>query len=208
MAQAIQSKHSWLKHKKIDQETALYKPIHEEGSSKCFVFVLAAFVVLCAALLAFASIVRLRNPEVKLISTTLTQIRYSASPSSGSVNATLITHISIKNPNYGGFSYENSTVSVLYDGVRVGDRAIIGSDTVKARETKGMNVTMKVWSVNATVAWNLSSDINSGMLNLTSYAKFSGNVQLLKIINKRKTIEMACVMNLNLTSHAVQGIQC
>lgn len=98
---------------------------------------------------------------------------------------------------------------VLYAGVKVGDREI-NSDRVKQRETKEMSVTVNVRSGNwleLPVA-GPGSDINSGTLNLTSYAKFSGMVQLLKIIHKSKTIEMVCIVNLNLTSHAIQGIQC
>ncbi|KAJ1416150.1 Late embryogenesis abundant protein [Sesbania bispinosa] len=207
MAQDILTKHSLLRHQTIDQEAAMYKPVREERSSKCFVFVLAAFVMCCAVLLAFASLLRLRSPEIKLRSATLNHISYNSASPSASFNATVIAHISIKNPNYGAFSYENSTVRILYAGVKVGDREI-RSNRVNGRETKEMNVMVNVKSSKLPVTGNLSSDINSGTLNLTSYAKFSGTVQLLKIINKRKTIEMACIMNLNLTSHAIQGIQC
>ncbi|KHN25670.1 hypothetical protein glysoja_018244 [Glycine soja] len=63
-------------------------------------------------------------------------------------------------------------------------------------------------SAKAPISENLSIDISSGSLNLTSNVKFSGTVHMLKIINIRKTIEMACAMKLNLTSHTIQGIQC
>lgn len=186
----------------------MYKPKHKERSSKCLVFVLVVFVILCALVLVSACILRVTSPEIKLTAATLNKISYSSSPSA-SFNATVTTHLSIRNPNYGGgFSYENSKVIMCYYGLRVGDR-VISSDTVKARENHGMNVTINVRSGKLPIGGNLTSDINSsGMLNLTSYAKFSGTVELLKIFNKRKSIEMACTMNLNLTSHAVQGIQC
>ncbi|KAK7253068.1 hypothetical protein RIF29_37473 [Crotalaria pallida] len=199
-----------MSHQKYDQKFALYKPKHDEQSiSKCFVFFFAAFVILCAILLISACIFRVRSPEVKLTSATFNQISYNNNNNSSpyaSFNATLISHLSISNPNFGGdFSYENSKMSVLYEGVSFGDR-VISNDTLKARETRGRNVSINVRSVGKLL--NLTSHINSGMLNLTSYAKFSGTVQVLKIINKRKIIEMVCSMNLNLTSHTVQGIQC
>lgn len=189
------------------RENGMYKPVYEKRSSKCFVFVLAAFVFCCAVLLVSAIVLRVRSPEVKLRSVTLNQISYNASPSA-SFNATVTYHLSIRNPNYGGFSYyENSAMRVLYAGVKVGDREI-NSDRVKQRETKEMSVTVNVRSGNWLELPVAGSDINSGTLNLTSYAKFSGMVQLLKIIHKSKTIEMVCIVNLNLTSHAIQGIQC
>ncbi|KAK7307880.1 hypothetical protein VNO77_41322 [Canavalia gladiata] len=200
------TKHSSSRHHTIHQETAIYKPIHQERSSKWFVFLFSAFVILCAVLLVFASVLRVRSPEVKLRSATLKQINYRASPAP-SFNATLITFLRIRNPNYGAFSYENSTVTVLYAGENIGDKGI-GSDRVSYRETKQMNVTVNVRSSKLPVTGNLSGAINSGMLNLTGYVKFSGTVHLLKIINSRKTIQIACTMNLNLTSHAIKGIQC
>ncbi|XP_027362577.1 late embryogenesis abundant protein At1g64065-like [Abrus precatorius] len=183
------------------------KPTHEERSSKCFVFVLATFVILCAVVLGIASFLRVRGPYVELISATLSQINYSASPSSPSFNATLITFLIIRNQNYGPFSYENSMMSVLYAGAKYGDKGI-RSGRVNERETNELNVIVIVRSATVPVTGNLSSDINSGTLNLTSYVKFSGIVHLLRIINKKKTIEMACTMNLNLTSLAIQAIQC
>ncbi|KAL1355763.1 hypothetical protein HN51_007748 [Arachis hypogaea] len=203
--------HQKNKHSRIDQETALYYKAgathQQRSSSKCFVFVLAAFVFFCATLLVFASIVRFRNPQVKLTSATLIQIRYNNPTSSlpSLFNATLLTHLTITNPNYGGFSYENGEVSVVYGGLRIGDIARVRSDTVKARKSKEMNVTMKVRSPNNVT---LLSGNHSGTLNLTSYARFNGTVRLLKIIKKRNTIEMACVINLNFTSHQIKAIHC
>ncbi|MED6203567.1 hypothetical protein PIB30_000653 [Stylosanthes scabra] len=208
MAQDVLHHQNSNKHSRIDQETKTlyYKPTHQQrSSSKCFVFLLAAFVFLCAALLVFASIVRIRNPQVKLTSATLTQIHYSSTTSS-SFNATLLAHLTITNPNYGGFSYDNSEVSVVYGGgVRFGDIARLGKDTVKARESKGINVSMKVRSPNNVT---LLAGNHSGAFNLTSYAKFNGTVRLLKIIKKRNNIEVACLINLNFTSHQVQAIHC
>ncbi|XP_057443742.1 late embryogenesis abundant protein At1g64065 [Lotus japonicus] len=203
MAHNIQTKNSWLRY---HQETAMYKPVQQEKrSSKCFVFVFAFFVFCCAILLVFASILRVRNPQLKLRSATLNQI---SCINSSSFNATVITyHLSIKNPNYGGFSFENSRVSVLYAGIRVGERKIHG-DRVNGRGSREMNVSVNVSFAKVPVTGNLSSDINSGTLNLRSYAKFSGTVHLLKMINRRKIVEMACSMDLNLTSKAIQGVQC
>ncbi|XP_061352862.1 uncharacterized protein LOC133297701 [Gastrolobium bilobum] len=201
------AKVSRSRHETIDQETAMSWPKHKK-ESKCFVYMLAAFVIFCAGLLVFACVMRVNNPDVKLTLATLNQISYRASPSS-SFNASMIIHLRIKNPNHGGFRYENSSVNLLYRNVRVGGR-VIRSDRVKAKETKEVTVPMDVRSVKlpVNVAGILSTEINSGTLNLTSYAKFSGTVTLLKIINKRKTIEMACIMNFNLISHSIQGIQC
>lgn len=189
----------------------MYQPVRKEPSSnKCFVYVFAAFVFCCAILLISASILRIKKPELKLTSTTLNGIGYNDVSPSPFFNATIITYFSIWNPNYGGiFSYEYSNIKVLYSGVKVGVTKI-PNDKVSQRKTKHINVTVDVNFLKLIVNGNekFSSDIGSGMLNLTSYVKFSGIVQLMKIFHKRKTLEMACIMNLNFTSHAIQGIHC
>jgi hypothetical protein len=188
----------------------MYKSVHQEQSNKCFVFIFAAFVFCCAVLLISASILQLRNPEIKLTSATLIQTSYNANSSLPTFNATIITYFSIWNPNFGGIlSYEYSNMKVLYSGVKVGVTKI-PNDRVNQRETKHVNVTVIVKFAKVIVDENVnfSSDINSRMLNVTGYVRFSGIVELMKIVHKRKTIDMACIMNLNLTSQSIQGIHC
>jgi len=190
----------------------MYQPVREreERSNKCFVYIFATFVFCCAILLISASILRMKNPELKLTSTTLNQIGYNDVSPSPFFNATIITYFSIWNPNYGGvFSYEYSNIKVLYSGVKVGVTKI-PNDKVSQRKTKHINVTVNVNFLKLIVNGNgnFSSDISSGMLNLTGYVKFNGIVRLMKIFQKRKKLEMTCIMNLNFTSHAIQGIHC
>ncbi|KAF1875201.1 hypothetical protein Lal_00007817 [Lupinus albus] len=58
----------------------------------------------------------------------------------------------------------------------------------------------------STVLYGVVSD--DGMLKFRSYAKLSGTVHLMKIVNKRKTIEMDCILNLNFTSHSIHHSRC
>ncbi|QCD91692.1 late embryogenesis abundant protein At1g64065 [Vigna unguiculata] len=187
----------------------MYDKKKERGrSAKCFVCVLASFVILCALLLLLASIMRVREPRAKIRSATSNKITHNASPSSSpSFNATLIIFMTIQNPNFGVFTYDNSSMSVLYAGAKIGDTPING-DKVSFRKTKQINVTVDLRSAQVPVTGNFSGDMNSGTLNLTSYAKFSGTVRFLKIMNVKKSIEMACAMKLNFTSHLLQDIQC
>lgn len=112
------------------------------------------------------------------------------------------------NPNFGGFNYGNSTVSVMYGVVSVGAWEISGA-RIEPRETKEINVMVNMRSSKLLVGGNnITNEIHSGMVKLTSYAKLSGTVNLLKIVKKRKIIGLACSMNLNLTSHSIHHIQC
>lgn len=190
----------------------MYKPSRQERSNKCFVFFFTFFVICCAVLLIASLILRLRNPEVKLTSTTLNQIAYNVTSPSRSFNATVITYFSIWNPNFGGiFSYENSDVKLEYAGVKVGYMRIPDA-RVKERRTKHTNVRVNVKFLEIIVDenGNFTRDVSSGTLNLRGYVKFSGIVQIqwLKIVHSRKTIELVCNLGINLMSRAIQGIQC
>ncbi|KAL5098756.1 hypothetical protein RYX36_003083 [Vicia faba] len=191
----------------------MYKPIREERSNKCFIFFFTFFVFCCAVLLIAALIFRLRNPEVKLTSTTLNQITYNVTSPSRSFNATIITYFSIWNPNFGGiFSYESSDVILVYADVKVGYMKIPDA-RVKERRTKHTNVTVNVMFPKLIVDeenGNFTRDVSSGRLNLIGYVRFSGIVQIqwFKIVHSRKTIEMVCNLNIELISRVIQGTQC
>lgn len=199
-------------HQRSDEEIATFKALRKERSGKCFVYVFAGIVILCLLTLVFALIVlRFRFPDVNLSSVAVKNLRLSnvgtASSSNSSFSATLVAEVTIKNTNFGRFNFENSTMSVLYGGMNVGDIRI-GRWSVKARETRKMNVAVEVRSNRLSDTKNLSSDMMSGMLKLNSYASLSGRVNLLNIIKKRKIAEMNCTMTLNLTSGAIEDLQC
>ena len=185
-------------------------PVRKEPKrrSKYLVYTLAGFVTLLAVCLAFAStVLKVRNPKLEMISAKVMHISYSTSPSA-SFNVTMIASLTIMNPNFGRFNYDNSTVNVLYGVISVGARETVGA-RVEARETKEIDVMVNMRSSKKLLAsGNLTNDIHSGTVKLRSYAKLSGTVQLLKIVKKRKTIVMACIMNLNLTSHSIHHVQC
>ncbi|KAL6177330.1 hypothetical protein ACLB2K_048856 [Fragaria x ananassa] len=54
----------------------------------------------------------------------------------------------------------------------------------------------------------LGTELNSGILKLTSTAKLDGKVELLSIFQKHKTAEMECSMVFNLETETVQRLKC
>ncbi|TKY70984.1 Late embryogenesis abundant protein [Spatholobus suberectus] len=183
--------------------------IEEKQSSKCLVYTLTGFVTLFAVWFVFASIVlRVGDPEIQLRSARLMHNTHNHNVSlSSPFNVTMIASVTLTNPNFGRFYYGNSTVSVLYGASSVGAWELEGA-RVGARDTKEINFMVLMRFNKLLVKGNLTNDIRSGMLKLRSYAKLSGTVHVLKMVKKRKTIEMACIMNLNLTSHSIHHLQC
>ncbi|XP_040988359.1 late embryogenesis abundant protein At1g64065-like [Juglans microcarpa x Juglans regia] len=176
-------------------------------SSKCPVCVLAAIVILSIILLIFAlTVLRIRSLDVKLTSVTFKNLRYGVQKSP-SFNATMVLEMTIKNMNFGQFEFENGLAYVKHRGVTVGKKNI-GHGFVDARETMKLNLTVDVRSHNKPSDTDLSSDIGSGMLELSSYAKFRGTLRSVKIIEKIKSAELNCTMTLNLASGTSKDLRC
>lgn len=55
---------------------------------------------------------------------------------------------------------------------------------------------------------NLGSDLDSGVLKLSSQAKISGKVELMFVMKKKKTAEMNCSIEVNLATKGVQALEC
>lgn len=74
-------------------------------SSKCLVYLLVGFVVICIIALIFALIaIHVKGPNVELTSITVKNLRYSNSPPP-SFNATMVAKMSIKNMNFRIFQF-------------------------------------------------------------------------------------------------------
>ncbi|MED6203566.1 hypothetical protein PIB30_000652 [Stylosanthes scabra] len=191
-------------------------PVHEEQkeSSKYLVHTLACFVTLFGLCLVFASnVLRITEPKIEMKSAKMMHLSYSInSPSYASfINVTMIVSVKIINPNYGHFSYHNSSVKFLYGVISFGERGIVGS-RVEGRDSKEFNVMVNARFNNnkevRLIRENVTNNIiNSGVMKIKSYAELSGVVQVLKIVSKRKNIVMACIMALNFTSHSIQHFQ-
>ena len=170
-----------------------------------FFYSLALIVILSAIILVFAIIVKPRTPRVKLSSVAVEHLSYGNNPIP-SFNMTLAAEVSVKNSNFVRFKFENTSSSALYKGMVVGE-AKLRSGRVGARKTR-MNIVVKIGSPGSlSEAKNLSSDINSGMLKMNSYAKLKGDVRLFGTV-KNRTAVMSCGMNLNLSSRSIQDLEC
>lgn len=183
-----------------DEEIATFKALKKERSGKCFIYVFATIVILSIIVLVFSLIaLRVKIPDLKLRSVTVKTL----TAQSPSFNATLVAVVTVKNKNFGTFEFDNTTLSVLYGGVKVGDRNI-GHGRVKARETQEMNFTVEVRSKNVS-----GGDVEGGtQIKLSSYAKLSGRVNLMNIVKMRKSTEMNCTMILDLKSRVFKDLRC
>ncbi|KAF8379615.1 hypothetical protein HHK36_029056 [Tetracentron sinense] len=198
------------KRPRSDEESATMaqsKELRRKRNIECYAHIAVGVVLLTIIILVFAlTVMRIKTPDVKLRSVTVENLNVGTT-ASPSFNMTLIAEVSVKNKNFGHFKFENSTATVSYRGMTVGE-AYIAKGRAKARKTRRMNVTIDVNSDRLTGVSNLSSDINSGILTLRSQAKLSGKVHLMEMIKKRKTAEMSCTMTISLISPGILDLIC
>ncbi|XP_059656821.1 late embryogenesis abundant protein At1g64065-like [Cornus florida] len=176
-----------LHQRSTDEEFAATKPdldLHKQKrSSKCFVYVLVAIVLHSIALLVFGiAVLRINSPKANLSSVSIKTLTY-VTGQSPSFNPTMTCVMRVKNENFGSFKLENSfKVIVLYGNVTVGDMKI-DRRSVRGRKTEHVNVTVQVRSSRELLGdESFRSDMNSGLLNLISYAKLRGEVHVMNFI--------------------------
>ncbi|XP_030549661.1 late embryogenesis abundant protein At1g64065-like [Rhodamnia argentea] len=177
-------------------------------SSKCPVYFLAVVVVLAAIALVFSMIVlRPANPEFALRDVSVKFLNYTSDDQAPWLSARLAVRATLKNPNFGPFEFKSSNLTVSYYGTVVGEKAL-GDGTVWSRETRHVDVTVAVGPSRVAYLKNLSSDMGGKVLELTSYAKLSGRVHLIKIVKRRLTSVLNCTMSVGLSNRRVQDLKC
>lgn len=178
------------------------------NNKKCLAYIAAFIIFQTAIILVFAlTIMRIKSPKVRFGAVAVDNIS-STNPNSPSFNMRLLTQLTVKNTNFGHFKYDNSTLTIMYNGIPVGE-AVIPRARARARKTRRTTIIVNISSAaglpNGT---NLGSDINSGVLTLTSQARLRGKVHLMKVIKKRKSAEMSCTIAINLSAGVVQEFKC
>ncbi|KAF8013364.1 hypothetical protein BT93_I1262 [Corymbia citriodora subsp. variegata] len=189
--------------------------LHQRRSSKCFVYALALIVLLCAAFLGFAlTVLRVKTPQLRLRRLDVKNLDYSSASSSAYLSAALVGEAVLKNPNFGKFEFSNGTaVSVIYGGGVLGGGKIEEGGRAGARERERVTMKMEVRSSELAAddvdrSRNLTIDVGSGTVRLTSYAKMRGRVTVLGWIKRWRTAEMNCTMSLELPGRIVRDLRC
>ncbi|KAI3453763.1 hypothetical protein Pfo_010426 [Paulownia fortunei] len=181
----------------------------KRSSKKCLAYVAAFVVFQTAIILIFAlTVMKIRSPKVRFNAIAVESFSSSSNNTSPSINMRLLTQVTIKNTNFGHFKYGNSTLTILYNGVPLGE-AVIPRGRARARKTRKFNISVDVSSDRLSGNGNnLGNDINSGVLRLSSQAKVSGKVHLMKVIKKNKSGDMNCDWNINLATRQVENLNC
>ncbi|KAK6142757.1 hypothetical protein DH2020_023105 [Rehmannia glutinosa] len=114
--------------------------------------------------------------------------------------------VSVEKPQYASFRYQNTTTTLYYRGAVIRGGAW-SPGRAKARRTMRMNVTVDVITDRVLNQPDLGSDINSGLITMSSYTVVGGRVKIF-VVKKHVTVRMNCSMTVNITSRAIQQQKC
>lgn len=209
----VEESHSWPMapsklYDRSDEENPTFKAIRKERSNKSFIYVFALIVIASLVLLVLALLfLRPKSPNVHLGSVRIKTLKYTTSPLP-SLNASMVAVLKIKNPNFGDFKFDPSSVSFSYGGFKIAE-AKIRKGGLNVRGSKRLKLNIELRSNKLTDSNSLRNDINSGLLKLSGYVKITGELYFLKIIKKTRTSrDVICSMTLILRSKTIKDLQC
>lgn len=167
--------------------------------TKCLACIAFGVIAQTIIIVLFVVIVmRVKTPKTRLDSVGVT----SLTASNSSFKANLDALVTVKNKNFGNYKFDSTKATFSYKGSDIGE-GTISEDKAKAKKTKKINVTVSL-STNKVSA----SDISSGNVTLTAYAKLDGKVHLLNIIKKKKSSELNCTISVDTKAKAVNVLSC
>uniref|UniRef100_A0A5B7BQ05 Late embryogenesis abundant protein LEA-2 subgroup domain-containing protein n=1 Tax=Davidia involucrata TaxID=16924 RepID=A0A5B7BQ05_DAVIN len=185
---------------RMDEEAQI-KELRRKKRMKCLVYVVAFAVFQTAIITLFAlTVMKVKTPKFRVRSATIENFDIPTT-SNPSFNITMNAELGVKNTNFGHYKFDNSTITFLYMGTPVGSANILKA-RAKARSTKKFNVTVELRS------GELGNDFNSGVLPLTSQSTLRGKVELMKVMKKKKSTNMNCTMEINISTRQLQNVKC
>ncbi|KAI4310354.1 hypothetical protein MLD38_035338 [Melastoma candidum] len=125
-----------------------------------------------------------------------------------SFDMSFIAPIRIKNPNFGPYKFDQTTVDFTYGGVVVG-QVIVPKSKANFKSTKKINAEVTLNS-NALSGTNsgLGSELTNGVITLGSKGTMNGKVTLMLMFKKKRSTQMDCTMVIDVVSKAIKSVEC
>ncbi|THF94380.1 uncharacterized protein LOC114320830 [Camellia sinensis] len=187
----------------------LKKHHHNPKYLKCCGYISALILILAFTILMLIfTVFRVKEPVLNINSGKINGLdRASKNTIRLDTNLTVVADVSIENPNVVAFKFGNTTTTLYYGGVVVGNgRNPAG--VAEAGKTVRTNMTIDVMTEKILGVRRLTSDLSYGALGMRSYTSISGGVKILKIIKKNVVVKVNCSMTFNITSQAIQDQIC
>ncbi|KAL5578931.1 hypothetical protein UlMin_011373 [Ulmus minor] len=173
---------------------------------KIFIGVTCIFLllVLVALIVLFQTILKPKEPSIITIPVSLDNLVLVVFPVI-KIDVKLTILVTIDNPNYGSFTYQNSTANVRYYGNIVA-QVPMPDDRIPPRGKHNITTSLNILGDKLTSDANFSGDFNKGVLNFTSEATLHGKVSLMKLIKKKATSYSTCNISIFIMSKKIDSI--
>ncbi|KAK9121605.1 hypothetical protein Syun_019222 [Stephania yunnanensis] len=186
-------------------------PLKHNRCIKCCGCCTAALLSITVVVIVLAfTVFHVKDPQIWINGVTIGDVKYISGTiiPDPSANITIDVHVSVKNPNFVSFRYDNGTTTLFYHKTKVGESKT-PAGVAKARRTGQMNLSLKL--VTARMLGEeeaLGSEIRSGAMIISSYTYLDGRVKILGAFKKSVNLRMNCTVTVNTTSMQLQGQNC
>ncbi|KAJ8427366.1 hypothetical protein Cgig2_000495 [Carnegiea gigantea] len=165
------------------------KPDYRRQRWCCLASTLLSIVTVLVIIL-LVTVFKVREPIVTLNKISLGPTGPDPSLQSGSTNISMTADVSVKNPNPGTFKFSNTTSTIYYRGLVVGDGHGPGG-RARARRTLRMNISMAIAMDRVFSSPGLATDMGSGLFTMSSFTRVPGKVKVM-VVKKHVILEMNC----------------
>ncbi|KAL1322017.1 hypothetical protein HN51_066924 [Arachis hypogaea] len=122
-------------------------------------------------------------------------------------NVTLTADVTVQNPNKIGFKISDTSATLNYRGVKVGE-APIPSQEIAPKETKKFNVTLTVMTAALLSHPMIFNDVTKNQLPLTVVLDIPGQVEILGIIKVNVHVQTYCDILIDILQKRLASQRC
>ncbi|KAI3740952.1 hypothetical protein L2E82_31427 [Cichorium intybus] len=170
----------------------------------CAVTTVLLIIIIVTAFTLYFTLLKPKQPKITTQKVTLESFIINAFDTTDA-NVTLGVTVTVKNPNYGGFKYGNSTAYVSYRGDVVAEAPIM-EDFIPARGQRDVSTTVLVVGKRLLTNSNFRKDMQSNVLNITSSTTLNGKAIVMKVFKKKATSYSSCDVSINFLDNNTTSI--
>lgn len=170
----------------------------------CGCFTAFLLILAVTILVLFFTVFHVKEPVIRINTLTLNPERLLTNGAfRTNTNVTLVADISVKNPNYASFKFNNGTTTVFYGGKVVGEGRI-PSEKAEGRRTTHMNITVNMNPDEILKVPSWVTDVISRVMTMNTSTAIDGKVKIFNNIKKKFAVQVNCTITYNLSSLNIQ----
>lgn len=153
------------------------------------------------------TVLKIRRPSYRLSRVDIADLVANNSTNSTSFAIDFDAQITFRNRNLGPYESQSGHLTFSYRGSDVGE-AVVERSSVKMYSSKSVNVKVKTSSRSVGERSNLQRDIAGGRMMLKVESELRGQVGLLKVLKKDRSVKLSCSFAVDLAHKLVQDLNC